>query len=121
MHRLSLWHNVECSHNPFPIGLNLVAFIIIVFAYTSMFYSVHTTAAKAVERSVFSMEVAIAKRFFFIVFTDALCWIPIFLLKLFSLLQVEIPGDRASSGWPKLLSLHTQRQEHTMLVVAPCC
>ncbi|XP_019376649.1 PREDICTED: relaxin receptor 1-like isoform X1 [Gavialis gangeticus] len=78
------------------LGLNLIAFIIIVFAYASMFYSVHTTAAKTVERSVFSRDVAIAKRFFFIVFTDALCWIPIFLLKLLSLLQVEIPGTITS-------------------------
>ncbi|KAM6057302.1 relaxin receptor 1-like isoform 2-T2 [Theristicus caerulescens] len=49
-----------------------------------------------VARGVCSREVAIAKRFFFIVFTDALCWIPIFLLKLLSLLQVEIPGTITS-------------------------
>ncbi|KAM7159808.1 relaxin receptor 1-like [Macrochelys suwanniensis] len=78
------------------LGLNLIAFVTIVFAYTSMFYSIHTTATKTAERSVFSREVAIAKRFFFIVFTDALCWIPIFLLKLLSLLQVEIPGTVTS-------------------------
>ncbi|XP_025951771.2 relaxin receptor 1-like isoform X2 [Dromaius novaehollandiae] len=78
------------------LGLNLVAFITIVFAYTSMFYSIHVTASKTAERSVCSREVAIAKRFFFIVFTDALCWIPIFLLKLLSLLQVEIPGTITS-------------------------
>ncbi|CAM4602204.1 unnamed protein product [Lepidochelys olivacea] len=78
------------------LGLNLIAFITIVFAYTSMFYSIHTTATKTAERSVFSREVAIAKRFFFIVFTDALCWIPIFLLKLLSLLQVEIPDTVTS-------------------------
>ncbi|XP_050820673.1 relaxin receptor 1-like [Gopherus flavomarginatus] len=78
------------------LGLNLIAFVTIVFAYTSMFYSIHTTATKTAKRSVFSREVAIAKRFFFIVFTDALCWIPIFLLKLLSLLQVEIPGTVTS-------------------------
>ncbi|XP_032660617.1 relaxin receptor 1-like [Chelonoidis abingdonii] len=78
------------------LGLNLIAFVTIVFAYTSMFYSIRTTATKTAKRSVFSREVAIAKRFFFIVFTDALCWIPIFLLKLLSLLQVEIPGTVTS-------------------------
>ncbi|XP_067160625.1 relaxin receptor 1-like isoform X2 [Apteryx mantelli] len=78
------------------LGLNLVAFITIVFAYTSMFYSIHITASKTAERSVCSREVALAKRFFFIVFTDALCWIPIFLLKLLSLLKVEIPGTITS-------------------------
>ncbi|XP_072361915.1 relaxin receptor 1 [Scyliorhinus torazame] len=78
------------------LGLNLLAFIIIVFSYTSMFYSIHKTGAQSAERSLFSREVAIAKRFFFIVFTDALCWIPIFLMKLLSLLEVEIPGSVTS-------------------------
>ncbi|XP_048400006.2 relaxin receptor 1 [Stegostoma tigrinum] len=78
------------------LGLNLLAFIIIVFSYTSMFYSIHKTGAQSAERSLFSREVAIAKRFFFIVFTDALCWIPIFLMKLLSLLEVEIPGTVTS-------------------------
>uniref|UniRef100_A0A3B3Q6S9 Relaxin family peptide receptor 2, like n=1 Tax=Paramormyrops kingsleyae TaxID=1676925 RepID=A0A3B3Q6S9_9TELE len=70
--------------------LNLVAFIIIVFSYTSMFFSVRRTGSKTARQTIFDEEVAIAKRFFFIVFTDALCWMPIFLLKILSLLQVEI-------------------------------
>lgn len=70
-----------------------MAFVTIVFAYTGMFYSIRVTASRTAQRSVCSQEVAIAKRFFFIVITDALCWIPIFLLKLLSLLQVEIPGE----------------------------
>ncbi|NXF32164.1 RXFP1 protein, partial [Nyctibius bracteatus] len=78
------------------LGLNLAAFITIVFAYSGMFYSIHVTASKTAERGVCSREVTVAKRFFFIVFTDALCWIPIFLLKLLSLLQVEIPGTVTS-------------------------
>lgn len=74
-------------------GVNLVAFIIIVFSYGSMFYSVHQTTITAMEiRNHVKKEMTLAKRFFFIVFTDALCWIPIFILKLLSLLQVEIPG-----------------------------
>ncbi|XP_009953501.1 PREDICTED: relaxin receptor 1-like, partial [Leptosomus discolor] len=77
------------------LGLNLTAFITIVFAYSSMFYSIHITASKTGERDVCFWEVAIAKRFF-IVSIDALCWIPIFLLKLLSLLQVEIPGTITS-------------------------
>ncbi|XP_078236942.1 relaxin receptor 1-like [Pogona vitticeps] len=78
------------------LGLNLVAFVIIVFAYTSMFYSIHVTATRTAECCVFSMEVAIVKRFFFIVFTNALCWIPIFVLKLLSLMDVDIPGTVTS-------------------------
>lgn len=74
-------------------GINLVAFLIIVFSYGSMFYSVHqsTITATEIQKQV-KREVILAKRFFFIVFTDALCWIPIFILKFLSLLQVEIPG-----------------------------
>lgn len=62
-----------------------------------MFYSVHQTAIMATEiRNHIKKEMTLAKRFFFIVFTDALCWIPIFILKLLSLLQVEIPGTITS-------------------------
>ncbi|KAJ8266486.1 hypothetical protein GJAV_G00130970 [Gymnothorax javanicus] len=73
------------------LGLNLFAFILIVFSYTSMFYSIKKTS-KIARQSIFDREVSIAKRFFFIVFTDAMCWIPIFLFKILSLLQVEITG-----------------------------
>ncbi|XP_061440449.1 relaxin receptor 1 isoform X2 [Rhineura floridana] len=79
------------------LGVNLIAFIIIVFSYGSMFYSVHQTAITAMEiRNHVKKEMTLAKRFFFIVFTDALCWIPIFILKLLSLLHVEIPGSITS-------------------------
>lgn len=70
-----------------------MAFIIIVFSYGSMFYSVHQSSVTVTEiQKQVKKEVVLAKRFFFIVFTDALCWIPIFILKFLSLLQVEIPG-----------------------------
>ena len=88
----------ECSYlliiiYVFLIGINLAAFIIIVFSYGSMFYSIHQSAITANEiRNQVKKEMILAKRFFFIVFTDALCWIPIFILKFLSLLQVEIPG-----------------------------
>ncbi|XP_015197357.2 relaxin receptor 2 isoform X1 [Lepisosteus oculatus] len=79
------------------LGLNLVAFLIIVFSYTSMFYSIYTTGLNTTDtRSRLHKDVAVANRFFFIVFSDALCWIPIFLVKLLSLLKVEIPGTITS-------------------------
>ncbi|XP_062964334.1 relaxin receptor 1 isoform X3 [Cynocephalus volans] len=79
------------------LGINLAAFIIIVFSYGSMFYSVHQSAISTAEiRNQVKKEMILAKRFFFIVFTDALCWIPIFVLKFLSLLQVEIPGTITS-------------------------
>ncbi|XP_055798720.1 relaxin receptor 1-like isoform X4 [Salvelinus fontinalis] len=81
----------RCYSTGIFLGLNLFAFIMIVFSYTSMFYSVQKTA-KTARQSIYNKEVSIAKRFFFIVFTDAMCWTPIFLLKILSLLQVEIAG-----------------------------
>ncbi|XP_058885554.1 relaxin receptor 2-like isoform X3 [Acipenser ruthenus] len=77
--------------------LNLIAFLIIVFSYTSMFYSIYKTGLQTTEmRSRLHTDVAVANRFFFIVFSDALCWIPIFLVKVLSLLDVEIPGTITS-------------------------
>ncbi|XP_067842779.1 relaxin receptor 2-like [Heptranchias perlo] len=79
------------------LGLNLIAFIIIVFSYSSMFYSIHKTGIQTPEmKKHIRSEVAVAYRFFFIVLSDALCWIPIFLLKVLSLIQVEIPGTITS-------------------------
>ncbi|XP_069349338.1 relaxin receptor 1 isoform X3 [Eulemur rufifrons] len=79
------------------LGINLAAFIIIVFSYGSMFYSVRKSTITATEiPNQVKKEMILAKRFFFIVFTDALCWIPIFVLKFLSLLQVEIPGTITS-------------------------
>uniref|UniRef100_A0AAX7UM70 Relaxin family peptide receptor 2a n=1 Tax=Astatotilapia calliptera TaxID=8154 RepID=A0AAX7UM70_ASTCA len=79
------------------LGLNLVAFLVIVFSYSSMFCSIYKTGINATDlRSGLHRDVAVANRFFFIVFSDALCWIPIFLVKVLSLLEVEIPGTISS-------------------------
>uniref|UniRef100_A0A668VEU2 G-protein coupled receptors family 1 profile domain-containing protein n=1 Tax=Oreochromis aureus TaxID=47969 RepID=A0A668VEU2_OREAU len=79
------------------LGLNLVAFLVIVFSYSSMFCSIYKTGINATDlRSRLHRDVAVANRFFFIVFSDALCWIPIFLVKVLSLLEVEIPGTISS-------------------------
>ncbi|KAM5255215.1 LOW QUALITY PROTEIN: relaxin receptor 1 [Ctenodactylus gundi] len=79
------------------LGVNLAAFIIIVFAYGSMFYSVRQSTITAMEiQNQVKKDMVLAKRFFCIVFTDSLCWIPIFILKFLSLLQVEIPGTITS-------------------------
>ncbi|XP_013125752.1 relaxin receptor 1 isoform X4 [Oreochromis niloticus] len=78
-------------------GLNLVAFLIIVLSYASMFYNIQRTGTQTTKYSNhIKKEVTIAKRFFSIVITDSLCWIPIFILKILSLLQVEIPGTISS-------------------------
>ncbi|XP_006763781.1 PREDICTED: relaxin receptor 2 isoform X1 [Myotis davidii] len=79
------------------LGVNLLAFLIIVFSYGIMFYSIHKTALQTSEvRSHIGREVAVANRFFFIVFSDAICWIPVFVIKILSLFRVEIPGTITS-------------------------
>ncbi|XP_053561538.1 relaxin receptor 2 [Bombina bombina] len=79
------------------LGLNLVAFVIIVFSYVSMFCSIRKTALQRSDvRTHLHRDVAVANRFFFIVFSDAVCWIPVFLLKILSLFRVEIPGTVTS-------------------------
>ncbi|XP_007520354.1 relaxin receptor 2 [Erinaceus europaeus] len=79
------------------LGVNLLAFLIIVFAYITMFCSIKKTALQTSEvRNHIGREVAVANRFFFIVFSDAICWIPVFVVKLLSLFQLEIPGTITS-------------------------
>ncbi|KAI2569063.1 relaxin family peptide receptor 2 [Homo sapiens] len=79
------------------LGVNLLAFLIIVFSYITMFCSIQKTALQTTEvRNCFGREVAVANRFFFIVFSDAICWIPVFVVKILSLFRVEIPDTMTS-------------------------
>ncbi|XP_067313313.1 relaxin receptor 1 [Pseudorasbora parva] len=79
------------------LGLNLVAFLIIVLSYGSMFYNIQRTGTQTTKyTNHIKKELTIAKRFFSIVITDSLCWIPIFILKILSLMEVEIPGTISS-------------------------
>ncbi|KAI5934369.1 Relaxin receptor 2 [Manis javanica] len=79
------------------LGVNLLAFLIIIFSYTIMFGSIQKTALQTSDvKNHIGREVAVANRFFFIVFSDAICWIPVFVIKILSLFQVEIPGTITS-------------------------
>ncbi len=91
-------------------GLNLVAFLIIVLSYASMFYNIQRTGTQTAKYSNhIKKEVTIAKRFFSIVITDSLCWIPIFILKILSLMQVEIPGTVVALHSTESLYLEYER------------
>ncbi|XP_038618104.1 relaxin receptor 2 [Tachyglossus aculeatus] len=79
------------------LGVNLLAFLVIVFSYVSMFCSIKKTALQTSEvRRHIHRDVAVANRFFFIVFSDSICWIPVFGVKILSLFRVEIPGTITS-------------------------
>ncbi|XP_012939299.1 G-protein coupled receptor GRL101 [Aplysia californica] len=56
-----------------------------------MFYSIHMSALP-LRTSRESKERNLVKRFFFIVITDFVCWIPIIVIKIVALAGVEISG-----------------------------
>ncbi|CAL1282315.1 unnamed protein product [Larinioides sclopetarius] len=73
-------------------GLNLAAFLFILFAYISMFFTI--SHSKIGLRSTQQLQDrTIAKRFAFIVGTDFLCWVPIVLIKVIAMGGVEIQKD----------------------------
>ncbi|XP_003764552.2 relaxin receptor 2 [Sarcophilus harrisii] len=79
------------------LGVNLLAFLLIVFSYISMFCSIQKTTLQTSNMRIHvGRDVALANRFFFIVFSDAICWIPVFVIKILSLFPVEIPGTITS-------------------------
>ncbi|XP_022241761.1 relaxin receptor 2-like [Limulus polyphemus] len=93
-------------HNPFFqaweystflfCGLNTVAFVFILYAYISMFFTI--SASKIGLRSTQQQQDrTIAKRFAFIVGTDFLCWIPVVLIKLIALGGIEV--DKTLYAW----------------------
>lgn len=66
------------------LGINLVSFAFIAYAYAAMFWSIHKSAIP-LRTSRESRERCLVKRFFFIVLTDFLCWIPIIIIKVVAL------------------------------------
>lgn len=71
------------------LGVNLVLLLTIAVLYTALLISIWRTR-KATEVSKFDFEFAI--RFFFIVFTDAMCWAPIMATKVIVFFNYEISG-----------------------------
>ncbi|KAF2885780.1 hypothetical protein ILUMI_20415 [Ignelater luminosus] len=72
------------------LGVNSASLIIIAVVYCVMFISIWKTR-HATSLPLRDFEFAI--RFFFIVLTDASCWFPIILVKVFALTGMEISAD----------------------------
>lgn len=70
------------------IGINGVAFVIMVVCYAGMFCSIRHSQ-KVSGRKI---DMAISKRLFLLVFTDALCWIPIIAIKTLAFANIGITG-----------------------------
>ncbi|ESO93214.1 hypothetical protein LOTGIDRAFT_62022, partial [Lottia gigantea] len=74
------------------VGLNLVSFAFISYAYCSMFFSIRQS--RMVLRSTHvDHERSLMKRFSLIVITDFICWMPIICLKLAALGGLDIRGN----------------------------
>ncbi|XP_055888379.1 relaxin receptor 1-like isoform X2 [Biomphalaria glabrata] len=74
------------------LGINFGSFGFIAYAYVAMFYAIHLSALP-LRTSRESKERFLVKRFFFIVITDFLCWVPIIIIKILALGGVEISED----------------------------
>ncbi|XP_071041862.1 relaxin receptor 1 [Parasteatoda tepidariorum] len=73
-------------------GLNFAAFLFILFAYISMFFTIsHSKIGLRCTQQ--QQDQNIAKRFFFIVATDFLCWVPIVFIKVIAMGGVPIQED----------------------------
>ncbi|CAH3158146.1 unnamed protein product, partial [Pocillopora meandrina] len=78
------------------IGLNFFLFIFITVAYLAIFISrVRVKNQSANTRR----ETGLAKRLFFIIFTDCLCWMPIIVFGMRSLLEKNFKPPRDLAAW----------------------
>ncbi|XP_048583834.1 uncharacterized protein LOC5504590 isoform X1 [Nematostella vectensis] len=69
------------------IGVNLVAFMFMLFAYIAMFWTVKRVS-RAVRSTSMSKESAMAKKLIFIILTDFCCWMPVIVIGILSLTGV---------------------------------
>ncbi|KAL3221079.1 hypothetical protein MRX96_029693 [Rhipicephalus microplus] len=80
------------STRPFVfLGVNFFAMVLIMGLYLSMFTIIREDRQRARPVTLKKQEdVVLALRFFFIVLTDCLCWIPIVIIKILALCEVRI-------------------------------
>ncbi|KAK3864633.1 hypothetical protein Pcinc_029696 [Petrolisthes cinctipes] len=69
------------------LGLNPVSMMVILGSYTGLFFNIRGTRLST---PLSSDEMNFALRFFFIVVTNCLCWLPIICVKVAALVQVDI-------------------------------
>ena len=74
----------------YRVGHVTCSVVMIVYVYTALFLSIRRTRHAT---PLAPNEIEIAVRFFFIVFTDCVCWVPTIVLKILAFFQViDIPG-----------------------------
>ncbi|XP_015761044.1 PREDICTED: G-protein coupled receptor GRL101-like, partial [Acropora digitifera] len=80
------------------IGLNFVSFVYILVAYIVMFITVRNSSNK-VRSTNLKRESQMARRMFFIVLTDFLCWMPVILIGLLSVLGKFHDPEKQAYIW----------------------
>ncbi|XP_044177331.1 G-protein coupled receptor GRL101-like [Acropora millepora] len=80
------------------IGLNFVSFVYILVAYIVMFITVRNTSNK-VRSTNLKRESQMARRMFFIILTDFLCWMPVILIGLLSVLGKFHDPEKQAYIW----------------------
>lgn len=80
------------------IVLNFTSFIYILFAYIVMFFTVRGVA-KQVRSTNMNRESQMARRMVFIILTDFLCWMPVIIIGLLSLLGKFHDPEKQAYVW----------------------
>ena len=80
------------------IGLNFVSFVYILVAYIVMFMSVKS-ASKKVRSTNMKRESQMARRMLFIILTDFLCWMPVILIGVLSILGKFHDPEKQAYIW----------------------
>ncbi|CAH1267409.1 RXFP2 [Branchiostoma lanceolatum] len=75
------------------LGVNFTSLLIILAAYTGMFISIQRTRRSIASSFTTFGDMSFATRFFFIVLTDSLVWIPITVLKFLAFTSLKISGS----------------------------
>jgi leucine-rich repeat-containing G protein-coupled receptor 7 len=73
------------------LGINFVAFFAIAVLYSVMMVNIIKTRQQAVGQPL-RLDLVVVRRFTLIVLTDALCWIPIAVIKICALWHVTMSG-----------------------------
>ena len=80
------------------IVLNFVSFMFILFAYIAMFWKVRQVS-RAVRSTQMNRESSMAKRMMFIILTDFLCWMPVIVIGILTLLGKFHDPEKQAYAW----------------------
>ncbi|XP_047499260.1 relaxin receptor 1-like [Penaeus chinensis] len=96
------------------VGINQVGVVLILLAYTGMFMSIRLTRGST---PLNQGDREFALRFFFIVFTDCLCWTPIIVLRVLALAGVAISHLCGSIGI--VSDSHVEGSRSILKIISP--